>query len=291
MNAVAAGSDRTSPRWCSGGPPKYSVAATSSRPTGATTAGRDARSAVDLGSAAGYGGVESVVERADRGAGPARTRGDAVLRAGLGVERDGRDAARRSPTLTRSSARCTRSTTSRGRSRRSTSPPTSDRFDVIHDHCGFTALAMADRIDTPLVHTLHGQFTASTAAFYARHGHKAALVGISRAQLESAPAELAARSASIPNPIDVRAWPLREHKDDYLLVDRADDRREGPAPRDRRRPRRWTCRSSWPASSSPASRRSSTARSRHTSTASGSASSARSAARPSARCSPAPARC
>jgi glycosyltransferase involved in cell wall biosynthesis len=90
------------------------------------------------------------------------------------------------------------------------------RFDVVHDHCGFTALAMADRIDTPLVHTLHGQFTASTAAFYARHGHKASLVGISRAQLESGPAGLET-AGSIPNPIDVQAWPLREHKDDYLL--------------------------------------------------------------------------
>lgn len=90
------------------------------------------------------------------------------------------------------------------------------RFDVVHDHCGFTALAMADRLDTPLVHTLHGQFTASTAAFYAHHGHKAALVGISQAQLASAPAGMEAVDA-IPNPIDLRAWPLREHKDDYLL--------------------------------------------------------------------------
>jgi glycosyltransferase involved in cell wall biosynthesis len=90
------------------------------------------------------------------------------------------------------------------------------RFDVVHDHCGFTALAMADRLDTPFVHTLHGQFTASTAAFYVRHGHKAALVGISRAQLACAPAGLEPMCA-IPNPIDVRAWPLRERKDDYLL--------------------------------------------------------------------------
>ncbi len=90
------------------------------------------------------------------------------------------------------------------------------RFDVVHDHCGFTALAMADRLDMPFVHTLHGQFTASTAAFYARHGHKAALVGISLAQLESAPASLEPVGA-IPNPIDVGVWPLREHKDDYLL--------------------------------------------------------------------------
>jgi glycosyltransferase involved in cell wall biosynthesis len=91
-----------------------------------------------------------------------------------------------------------------------------DRFDVLHDHCGFTGLAMANRIATPLVHTLHGPFTPETAAFYARHGHKAALVGISRAQLESAPAGLGP-IASIPNPIDVRAWPLQERKGDYLL--------------------------------------------------------------------------
>jgi glycosyltransferase involved in cell wall biosynthesis len=91
-----------------------------------------------------------------------------------------------------------------------------DRFDVVHDHCGFTGLAMASRIDTPLVHTLHGPFTADTAAFYARHGHKAALVGISQAQLASAPPELGP-IGSIPNPIDLQAWPLRELKSDYLL--------------------------------------------------------------------------
>src|SRR5580692_7531783 len=49
----------------------------------------------------------------------------------------------------------------------------------------------------------------------APHGHKAALVGISRAQLASAPADLQPAGA-IPNPIDLGAWPLREHKDDYL---------------------------------------------------------------------------
>ncbi len=91
-----------------------------------------------------------------------------------------------------------------------------DGFDVVHDHCGFTGLAMANRIDTPLVHTLHGQFTPDTAAFYERHGHKATLLGISRAQLGSAPPGLGA-IGSIPNPIDLRAWPLRERKGDYLL--------------------------------------------------------------------------
>jgi glycosyltransferase involved in cell wall biosynthesis len=91
-----------------------------------------------------------------------------------------------------------------------------DRFDVVHDHCGFTALAMSDRLRTPLVHTLHGPFTAATGAFYARHGHKAALVGISRAQLACAPAGLRP-AAVIPNPIAVKDWPLREQKDPFLL--------------------------------------------------------------------------
>ena len=91
-----------------------------------------------------------------------------------------------------------------------------DRFDVIHDHCGFTGLAMAGRIDTPLVHTLHGPFTAETAAFYAHHGHKGTLVAISRAQLSTAPPGLTPVS-SIPNPIDLRAWSLQERKGDYLL--------------------------------------------------------------------------
>lgn len=90
------------------------------------------------------------------------------------------------------------------------------RFDVVHDHCGFTGVAMAGRIETPLVHTLHGPLTPATAAFYARHGRKVTLVGISRAQLASAPPELGV-IRSIPNPIDLRAWPLQERKGDYLL--------------------------------------------------------------------------
>jgi glycosyltransferase involved in cell wall biosynthesis len=90
------------------------------------------------------------------------------------------------------------------------------RFDVVHDHCGFTALGMADRIATPLVHTLHGQFTSATSAFYSQHASKATLVAISRAQRRTAPDSLAG-VAVIPNPIDVRDWPMQERKQDYVL--------------------------------------------------------------------------
>src|SRR4051794_26434635 len=45
-------------------------------------------------------------------------------------------------------------------------------FDVVHDHCGFGALGMADRLRTPLVHTLHGPLDDDAVAFYSAHGHK-----------------------------------------------------------------------------------------------------------------------
>lgn len=89
-------------------------------------------------------------------------------------------------------------------------------FDVVHDHCGFTALGMADRLTTPLVHTLHGQFTPATSAFYTRHESKATLVAISRAQRAMAPKSLG-NVTVIPNPIDVQGWPMQERKEDYVL--------------------------------------------------------------------------
>jgi glycosyltransferase involved in cell wall biosynthesis len=89
-------------------------------------------------------------------------------------------------------------------------------FDVVHDHSGFTALAMADRIVVPVVHTLHGAFTRETARFYQRHGHKARLVAISRSQAGSAPPGVSV-DAVVPNPIAVGRWPLRADKHDYLL--------------------------------------------------------------------------
>lgn len=89
-------------------------------------------------------------------------------------------------------------------------------FDVVHDHSGFTLLAMADRISTPVVHTLHGAFDRATAAFYAEHSAKASMIAISAAQLATAPGELRA-AATIANPIDARTWQMRYEKDDYVL--------------------------------------------------------------------------
>ncbi|MGO9319522.1 MAG: glycosyltransferase family 4 protein [Solirubrobacteraceae bacterium] len=89
-------------------------------------------------------------------------------------------------------------------------------FDLVHDHSGFTAVAMASRVSVPVVHTLHAPFNDETCPFYARHGHKARLVGISHYQLEHAPPGVRVADV-VPNPIRVEDWPFRDEKDDYLL--------------------------------------------------------------------------
>jgi glycosyltransferase involved in cell wall biosynthesis len=89
-------------------------------------------------------------------------------------------------------------------------------FDVVHDHSGFTALAMAHHVPEPVVHTLHGPFDAQTSPFYERHGHKARLVAISDSQLQQAPPGVQVADV-VPNPLLVEEWPLCEHKDDYVL--------------------------------------------------------------------------
>ncbi len=89
-------------------------------------------------------------------------------------------------------------------------------FDVVHDHSGFAALAMATRLRAPVVHTVHGPLAGETAGFYARHAHKARLVAISRSQRDSAPPGVHI-AAIVPNPVAVDRWPLGVDKDDYVL--------------------------------------------------------------------------
>ena len=89
-------------------------------------------------------------------------------------------------------------------------------FDVVHDHCGYTPLAMADRLDTPLVHTVHGPFDRDTKPYYAVNGRNGAVVCISRAQAGMAP-DPAIVDDVVHNPIDIDDWPVGYEKDDYLL--------------------------------------------------------------------------
>jgi glycosyltransferase involved in cell wall biosynthesis len=89
-------------------------------------------------------------------------------------------------------------------------------FDFVHDHSGYTALAMADRLALPLVHTVHGPFDNDTSPYYDHHGAKGRLVCISHAQARMAPAGAGPVSV-VYNPIDVASWPLGRQKEPWLL--------------------------------------------------------------------------
>jgi glycosyltransferase involved in cell wall biosynthesis len=98
-----------------------------------------------------------------------------------------------------------------------------DPFDLVHDHCGFTAVAFADRVPIPLVHTLHGPFTEDAGDFYRVHGEEAWLVAISEAQRDAAPPGVRIAGV-VPNPIEVADWPFQPKKQDYALwMGRFDD--------------------------------------------------------------------
>jgi glycosyltransferase involved in cell wall biosynthesis len=92
-----------------------------------------------------------------------------------------------------------------------------DPFDVVHDHTGFAALAMANRMATPLVHTLHGPFEPDLFRFYACHGVKGQLVAISASQRDSAPEPLRGDIELVHNPLAVGEWPFAGDAGDYLL--------------------------------------------------------------------------
>jgi glycosyltransferase involved in cell wall biosynthesis len=92
-----------------------------------------------------------------------------------------------------------------------------DPYDVVHDHTGFTALAMANRLETPLVHTMHGPFDASTSDFYEAHGHKGQLVAISASQRDDAPASVRDDICVVHNPIAVDEWKFCAEPEDHVL--------------------------------------------------------------------------
>jgi glycosyltransferase involved in cell wall biosynthesis len=88
-------------------------------------------------------------------------------------------------------------------------------YDIVHDHSGVVLFALANRIDVPVLHTVHGPVTGDVARFYHRHAHKAWLSSLSRSQL--AGSDSLRTVGAIPNPLDVDRWPFESHKEAYLL--------------------------------------------------------------------------
>ncbi len=100
-------------------------------------------------------------------------------------------------------------------------------FDVVHDHCPAVGVAVAGRLQVPVVHTLHGPFDDQRSELYRRHGGKVILVAISEAQRSQAPDGVVCDRV-IPNPIDLDEWPFRDEKERSLLFMGRMDPDKGP---------------------------------------------------------------
>jgi glycosyltransferase involved in cell wall biosynthesis len=90
-----------------------------------------------------------------------------------------------------------------------------ERFDVLHVHTPFSALAAAVETGIPTVHTLHGSFTPEMTRLYSYVGDRAWFVAISEAQRRFDP-DLR-YGGVVYNGIDLDRYPVREDKDDFVL--------------------------------------------------------------------------
>jgi glycosyltransferase involved in cell wall biosynthesis len=89
-------------------------------------------------------------------------------------------------------------------------------FDVVHDHSGIVGPALgAVQGRPPVVHTLHGPWTAHARRYYELLQHRVDLVAISETQRRDNPDLRYA--ATVHNGIDVAHYPYREDKEDFLV--------------------------------------------------------------------------
>ena len=90
-----------------------------------------------------------------------------------------------------------------------------ERFDVLHVHSPFSALAGAVETGVPTVHTLHGSFVPEMTRLYSFVAQRAWFVAISEAQKRFN--EDLRYGGVVYNGIDMTAYPLQEDKEDFVL--------------------------------------------------------------------------
>ncbi len=90
-----------------------------------------------------------------------------------------------------------------------------ERFDVLHVHSPFSALAAAIETGVPTVHTLHGSFTPEMTRLYGLVAQRAWFVAISEAQKRFD--EDLRYGGVVYNGIEMSSYPLEEQKEDFVL--------------------------------------------------------------------------
>ena len=90
-----------------------------------------------------------------------------------------------------------------------------DRFDVLHVHSPFSALAASVETGVPTVHTLHGSFTPEMDRLFGLVADRAWFVAISEAQKRHN--ESLRYAGVVYNGIDMDFYSLQTDKEDFVL--------------------------------------------------------------------------
>lgn len=91
---------------------------------------------------------------------------------------------------------------------------TKERFDVIHDHT-YCGPLLANFCETPVLHTLHGDFNEDSKRFYTVFGKKAYFNSISNFQIQNMPK--INYIGNVYNAIDIDLYSFNDKKEDFLL--------------------------------------------------------------------------
>ncbi len=90
-----------------------------------------------------------------------------------------------------------------------------ERFDIIHNHAGYSTCAFASLVDTPVLMTLHGIFTEENKAYFWAFRNTLFYSAISESQRMEFPK--LNYVDTIYNGIDLKDYPYCADKEDYLL--------------------------------------------------------------------------
>lgn len=88
-------------------------------------------------------------------------------------------------------------------------------FDIIHNHAGYSGIALAGFVDTPVLTTLHGIFTDENREFFLAFKDTVCYNSISDEQRRGCP-ELN-YVGTVYNAVDVNTFPFCDSKQDYYL--------------------------------------------------------------------------
>ncbi len=91
-------------------------------------------------------------------------------------------------------------------------------FDIVNDHSGPAAAALAGGVETPVLHTVHGPLDGEAGEIYAQIARTVRGLGLVSLSLnQRKPRPDLPWVANCPNALDLDAYPVYPHRGDYLL--------------------------------------------------------------------------